>query len=182
MISTVENLARRSGSPLDGIESLCAQFDEQADKLQTLIDALEADLEAVKQKHLAGLKRQAAVVARRESELVNAIEASPSLFVKPRTITLHGIKVGFTRTDGKIVFDDPETVVKLIKKLHKDDAGTYIRTTEEPNKDALWTLPTVELARIGCRIEGAGDLVVCKRVAGDVEKLIKRLIEKMVEA
>ena len=32
------------------------------------------------------------------------------------------------------------------------------------------------------RIEDAGDVVVLKRVAGDVEKLVNKLIEKMVSA
>jgi hypothetical protein len=183
MIAQTESLAGRAGNtPLAGIESLCAEFDEQSAKLESLITDLESDLEAVKQKHLGALKRQAAVVARRQAELESAIEAAPALFIKPRSFTLHGIKVGLTYTEGKLVFDDAETVVKLIKKFRKEDAATFIRTKEEPNKDALWTLDKKDLAALGCRIEDTGDVVVCKRVAGDVEKLIKKLIEKLVEA
>jgi len=177
----ITNLDPAAG-PLAGIEILCAEFDEQSGKLEARIADLENDLEAVKQKHLVTLKRQAAVVARRQAELESAVEAAPGLFVKPRSYTLHGIKIGLSYTEGKLEFDDPETVVKLIKKFCKDDAATFIRTKEEPNKEALWTLEARELAALGCRIEGAGDQVLCKRMAGDVEKLIKKLIEKLVEA
>jgi hypothetical protein len=90
--------------------------------------------------------------------------------------------VGFASSVGKIVFDDADTVVKLVERFRKDDAETLIRTEKEPNKDALRTLSPADLARLGCRIEGAGDVVVVKREAGEVEKLIKRLIEKLVEA
>lgn len=183
MIANIDSGGGRpAATPLAGIESLCAEFDTQSALLETLISALETDLETVKQKHLAALKRQAAVVARRQAELESAIEAAPGLFVKPRSFTLHGIKVGLMWSEGKLVFDDADTVVKLIKKYRKEDAATFIRTKEEPNKDALWTLQPKELAGLGCRIEGEGDSVVCKRVAGDVEKLIKKLIEKLVEA
>ena len=85
-------------------------------------------------------------------------------------------------SSGSLQFDDEETVISLIKKYRKDDADTLIRKTEAVNKDALRTLTAVELAKLGCKIEGAGDVVVLKRVAGDVEKLINKLITKLVEA
>lgn len=182
MIATTESLAGRTGTPLAGIESLCARFDDEAATLEKLIAELEDDLEAVKQKHLAGLKRQAGVVARREAELTAAVEASPGAFEKPRTLTLHGVKCGYTSSPGRLAFDDATTVLAMIRKFHKDDVETFIRTNPEPNKDALKTLDATALARLGCRIEGAGDVVLVKRVAGDVEKLIKKLIEKLVEA
>lgn len=182
MIAPHESLAGRTIAPLAGIEILCSRFDAESAELEQLITALETDLEAVKAKHLAGLKRQASVVARREAELTGAVEANPGLFIKPRTLTLHGIKAGYTSSVGKLAFDDADTTVSLIRRFRKDDADTFIRTFEEPNKDALKTLDAADLARLGCRIEGAGDVVICKRVAGDVEKLIKKLIEKLVEA
>jgi len=181
MIATLDPVAGRAATPLADIENLCARFEDEAAALEILIAELEADLETVKQKHIAGLKRQAGVVARREAELTATVEANPGLFEKPRTIILHGIKCGFTSSIGKLVFDDAETVLKLIRRFRKEDAETFIRSTPEPNKDALKTLEAAELARLGCRIEGAGDVVIVRRVAGDVEKLLKKMMEKLVE-
>ncbi len=88
----------------------------------------------------------------------------------------------FTLSKGKLVWDDEQLVIRLIKKHFKDQADILIRTTEEPNKEALRQLPAEDLAKLGCSIEGAGDQAIVKRVAGEVEKLINKLIEKLVEA
>lgn len=167
---------------LGGIESLCRGYDAECTKLEGMISDLESDLEAVKQKHLAGLKRQAAVVARREAELNSAVDSNHGLFVKPRTLVLHATKVGLAASVGRLVFDDPATTVRLIKKNRKDDVALLIHTTEEPNKEAIKMLPADEQAALGARIEGAGDVVIVKRVAGEIEKLVNKLIEKFVEA
>jgi hypothetical protein len=181
MISLNDNLAGRPVTLAD-IESRCASYEGESAKLEELISALESDLESVKQKHLRGLKRQAAIVANLEADLQSAVERSSDLFKKPRTMTVHGVKVGFTVSKGKIEWDDEELVIRLIKKHFKDQADILIRSTEEPNKDALRNLPAGDLAKLGCRIEGAGDMPIVKRVAGEVEKLINKLIEKLVEA
>jgi phage host-nuclease inhibitor protein Gam len=167
---------------LGQIETGCERYERESAGLEQLITDLEADLEAVKQKHLRGIKRQASVVANCQAELHSLIEAAPGLFTKPRTITVHGVKAGFTLSVGSLEFDDEETVISLIKKFRKDEIETLIRKTEEVNKDALRTLTAPELAKLGCKIEGAGDVVVLKRVAGDVEKLINKLITKLVAA
>ena len=181
MISTTEQLGGATRT-LTEIEPLCAGYDAECVKLEDMIGNLEADLEAVKQKHLAALKRQARVVASREAELHSAVETSPSLFVKPRTMVLHGTKVGFGNSIGSVVFEDEDQVLKLIEKHQSARLEELVKTSKTPRKDALRQLTEAELAKLGCRIDGAGNVVIVKRVAGDVEKLINKLITKLVEA
>ena len=181
MIAPIEQVAGNSVS-LAQIEKGCERFEQESAALEQLIADLEADLASVKQKHLRGLKKQANAVANSQAELHSLIERAPGLFVKPRTITIHGVKVGYTVANGSLEFDDEDAVIALIKKHLKPDADTYLRKTEAVNKDALRTLTAAELAKVGCRIDGAGDVVILKRVAGDVEKLLNKLITKMVEA
>jgi hypothetical protein len=181
MISTFENIAGRTVN-LAVIEEHAASYEAASASLEELIIALESDLEAVKQKHLRVIKRQAGIVANLEAELNSLVESAPDLFKKPRTITVHGVKVGFSVSKGKVVWDDGDNVVKLIERHFEDQADVLIRTYKEPNKDALRNLPAKDLAKLGCRIEDAGDQVIVKRVAGDVEKLVNKLIEKLVEA
>lgn len=181
MIANIDPVGGRAISFTD-IEKLSRAYDEAAARLEESIAALEADLETAKQQHLRNIRRQAATVAAAEAELHSAVESAPDLFVKPRTVTVHGVKCGFVLSEGKLVFDDADSVLAAIRKYRKDDAESLIRTKSEPNKDSLKRLPAVELARLGCRIEGAGDQVLVKRVAGDVEKLIDKLIVKLVEA
>lgn len=167
---------------LEQIEKGCARFEAESATLELLTGDLEADLAAVKAKHLRKLKQQASVVAAAQAELFSLVERAPGLFSKPRTITIHGVKVGYTIANGTLEFEDEDAVIALIKKHHKGDADTYIRTTEAVDKNALRTLAAPELAKLGCRIDGAGDVVILKRVAGDVEKLLNKLINRMVES
>ena len=181
MISNTETLGG-SSLTLIQIEPLCAGYDAECVKLEDMIGGLEADLEAVKQKHLAALKRQARVVANREAELHSAVETSPALFVKPRTYIMHGTKVGLASSIGSVVFEDEAQVVKLVEKHFKERFDELVKTEYTPRKDSLRQLTEAELAKLGCAVDGAGEVVIVKRVAGDVEKLINKLITKLVEA
>lgn len=167
---------------LSQIESQCQAYDRASNELEYLIANLEEDLNKVKQKHLRGLKKAAATVAGLEAALTDAIGNSPQLFEKPRTVVLHGVKVGFTSSVGKLEFDDADTVLAHIRKLFPEEKDLLIRTKHEPNKDALRNLSAQDLAKLNCRIVDAGDLVLVKRMAGDVEKLVGKLIDRMVEA
>lgn len=163
------------------IDTHASWFADESGKLETMVDDLQADLEKVKSKHLNALKRQAGVVARANATLISAVEANPGLFEKPRTLVLHGIKVGLGNSKGRVEWDDDETVVRLVRKFFADDADLLLQETVTPKKDALRTLPAGDLAKLGCRIVGAGDQVIVRREAGDVEKLIERLTAKLVE-
>jgi phage host-nuclease inhibitor protein Gam len=181
MIAPSEQVARRNVT-LAQIETFTQSYERESVTLESMISDLEKDLEAAKQKHLRNIKRQAGVVANCEAELRSLIESGAELFTKPRTITVHGVKVGYTTSTGRLEFDDEETVIALIKKFRKDDADSFIRRKESVNKDALKTLEIADLRKLGCVIEDSGDVVVLKRVAGDVEKIINKLIGKLVEA
>lgn len=163
-------------------DKLTAAYDGECNKLEDLVAALEADMELVRRQHIAGLKRQAGVVANREAELNSAIERSPQLFVKPRTFTINSVKIGFAATPGALTWDDDATVVANIREHRPKEFDLLVATTYEPRKAALKALSEPEQKKLGCRIEGEGDVVVLKRVTGDVEKLINKMIEKLVAA
>ena len=181
MISLIKPLGGRTVTA-EHIETACAAYEAGCVALEESITALELDLAAVKARHLREIKRLAGVVAGSEAKLGGLIEDAPHLFVKPRTLTLHGVKVGFTRSPGKVTWTDAEQVMRLIRQKFPAKVEELIRTNPEPNKDALRNLPLADLARIGCRIDGAGDVVVLTRTAGDVEKLVGNLIKKLVAA
>src|ERR1043165_5631411 len=93
------------------IETGCQGYDRESAELETLISALETDLEEVKRKHLRAIKRQASVVATAQAELHSLIESAPDLFKKPRSITVHGVKAGYTVSNGSLAFADEDTVI-----------------------------------------------------------------------
>ncbi len=169
---------------LGEIEKLTASLADTSMALDDTLSNYEAELQAVNEKFLRPLKRLATATAQAEAELHAAIEAAPHLFVKPRTLNLHGFKIGYSVSEGRLVWEDEELVVKLLKKKFPDQTEALISTKETPNKDAIKALglDDKQLAALGCAIEDAGDQVLIKRAAGDVEKLITKLKTKLVEA
>lgn len=167
---------------LQEIERLCAELELESANLEALTADLAEDLEAVKRKHMRGLKSQSSVVARRRAALTKLVEDNPSLFEKPRTLTIHGVKVGYGVSRGKVEWDDDDAVVAAIRRFCKDDVDVLLQERVIPRKDALRTLPAKTLARIGARITGAGDQVIVARVDGDVEQLIAKLTDKLTAA
>lgn len=183
MIANIDTAAGRKIT-LGEIEGLTARLADASNALDEQLAAYEAELQAVNDKHLRALKRYATMVAQVEAELHDAIAAAPHLFEKPRTLTLHGLKVGYSFSDGKLVFDDEPLVIKLLKRKYPDLKETLISTIEKVNKDAVKSLSLSddELTKLGMRIEDRGEKVLIKRDAGDIEKLLSKLKTKLVEA
>lgn len=163
------------------IEGRAAAYADAQSKLDDALATLRRDLDEVRLNHMVALKRLSGLVARRESELRSLIETAPDLFDKPRTMIFHGVKVGFTTSKGKVVWADEEQVKKLIRKRFPELEEQLIKTTETVSRDAIRDLDETQMKAIGCRIDGAGDTVVLKSTAGDVEKMFAKWIAKTVE-
>jgi hypothetical protein len=184
MISQIDTTAARKPITLGEIEGLTARLADASNALDEQLAVYEQELQAVNDKHLRPLKRLATIVAQAEAELHGTIESAPHLFGKPRTLSIHGIKVGFSVSEGKLVFEDEPLVIKLLKKKFPELEETLISRTEKVNKDAVKSLglSDEELKRLGMRIEERGDKVLIKRDAGEIEKLLTKLKTKLVEA
>ena len=164
------------------IETLTRKFSEHHAMLAGSVADLEDSLAMVRKRYLPTIRAHVARTAKSKSELHAAVAASPGLFEKPRTLIMHGVKVGFTKGKGGIEFEDGDKVVALIRKVFGADAPAYIRTKEEPDKKMLQDMPVSELKRIGCTVADTGDVVVIKPVDGEVEKIVAALLKDAVEA
>ena len=140
---------------------------------------LETEMAVLRQRYAARIRRATARLADTHSALGAGITASPGLFQKPRTFTLHGIKVGFQKGKGGIVFGDPDTVVRLIEKHFADQVDLLLHIKKCPNKEALEKLTVAELKKIGCEVSNAGDRVVIKPMDGEVAKLVAGLLKEL---
>ena len=161
---------------MNDIERQTKVYAEAREKLAGMVAELTAGLEALKRDRLPAIKRALQRAAEKEAELRAVIEGAPELFTKPRTVVMHGVKVGWMKGAGKIDFDDPDQVVALIKKKLPDQADVLVATTEKPVKKALQQLSVKELQSIGCQVEGTDDVVVIKAVDSDVDKLVTALL------
>lgn len=117
-----------------------------------------------------------------ETEIHDLLRQAPDLFTRPRTLTIAGIRVGYTKGKGTIEWDDPDTVIRLIRRHFADDlADALIKRTEAPIKKALAALPAADLKRIGCRIASTGDTTIVHPVDSDTDKLVEALIAAATE-
>ncbi|MBI5770798.1 MAG: host-nuclease inhibitor Gam family protein [Verrucomicrobia bacterium] len=164
---------------LNEIETLAKQYADERSTVATRVQTYEDQVRATQRRFVPGIKTAAAQAAAAQARLVAAIEKHPELFAKPRTLTLHGIKLGFQKGKGKIEWDDDEKVLAAIARNYPAPvAETLIITTRTPAKDALAQLPAADLRKLGVTITDAGDFVVVKATDSEVDKLVAKILRE----
>lgn len=163
------------------IERRAKALAETRERLAAIVAELNAGIEALQRANMPALRRAVATMAGRHDELKLLVEQHPELFTKPRTVVLHGIKVGFAKGKGSIEFEDPDQVVKLIKRHHPDQVDVLIQTEETPVKTALAQLTAAELKKLGVTVEGTDDIVVIKFSDSAVDKTVKALMKAAID-
>lgn len=163
------------------IEARTRAYSEARTRLADIVSELQAGLDAFKRENLPRVKRAIARAAEMEAALRALIEETPDLFVKPKTVVLHGVRVGYEKGKGAIEFEDGDQVVRLIEKRLPDLAEQLVKTTKKPLKTGLAQLTVQQLKSIGCTVEEAGDQVVVRAVDRDVDKLVTALLKGAAE-
>lgn len=164
-------------SNLTEIERAAKKFSEARDYLATIVTTMNEGIETIKRENIKRLKKAVVNAAEEHDALKALIEDSKASFVKPRTATFHGIKLGFQKSKGKIDWADADQVVKLIKKHFPEQADVLIATTEKPVKEALNRLTAAELKRVGCNVTEGGDMVLIKPADSAVDKMVEALLK-----
>jgi len=163
---------------LGDIEKLTKEFSESRQQLADRVRSLEDEINAIKRRRLSVIKSTVNTVMERQANLKAALEESRSLFVKPRTMIFHGVKIGFQKAKGKISWTDDAQVIKLINKHFPEQADVLIKITEKPVKDALQQLSAADLKKLGITIEETGDTVVIKSTDSEIDKFVDALLKE----
>ncbi len=166
---------------MNEIDKLAAEFAATRENLSGLVSELEMNLEKVRSGYMVGIRRHIKKAAEQQARIRAAVEESRKLFGRPKTIVLHGIKVGFAKGKGKIEWEDDDLVVRLIERHFPDQAEVLIKTTKKPRKDGLNGLTVQELKKIGVTAQETGELVVVRAVDTDVDKIVKALLKEKDE-
>ncbi len=159
------------------IEQLTRKYKSERDLLAGRVDALQTEIERLKQRAMPGIKSAVARAREAEHALATAIEGAPQLFRKPRTVIFSGIKVGLAKGKGEIQYQDMAQVLKLIKKHLPDQADVLIAVKETPVKKSLPQLSAAELKKIGVTIRETGDQVVIRPTDSEVDKVVNALLK-----
>ena len=128
------------------IDTQCKNYAAKRLLLSERVLALQSELAEVQRRHIAGIKSAANSCKDQLAEIRTTIEEVPTLFLKPKTLTLHGIKVGYQKGKGKLDWDDSAKVCDKIRKHFPEQADILIITEEKPSADALKQLAAADLA------------------------------------
>lgn len=157
---------------IKAIDREAAKLAEDWASLVAEVTALNASLEEIRSQALPRLRRLAEDVQTHRRKVADMVWAAPQLFEKPRTVMLHGFRVGYRKGTGGIAWDDDDRVVGLIERHLPDQFELLVEIIRRPVRSALAKLPVSDLKRIGCGVIDAGDEVVVKPTAGDAERLV----------
>lgn len=164
-------------SKLELIEKRAAAYAVAREHLANIVSAMNEGIETIKRDHMKRLKKAVSAAAEEHDALKALIESAPDCFIKPRTIVLYGIKLGYQKGKGKIEWDDADQVVRLIKRHFPEQADVLIATSERPAKEALAQLTAAELKKLGISVTDGGDAVFIKPADSAVDKMVDALLK-----
>ena len=171
------------GTMMQEIDQKAQDYANARDVLVGIKMALEEEVGAIKRKYMPKIRKIVETAKERNAALSSAIAANPELFQKPRTVILHGIRLGIMKERGELAWDDEARVIKRIREqLPADQAELLIRVKESVVKGAVYDLVAADLKRLGIRIEGDGDVVTIKDAAGDLDRWLDALLSEEPEA
>lgn len=145
------------------------------------VTLLNAEIEELKRRRMKKLRELVISATSTGDELLALVSDAPKLFVKPKSVILHGIKLGFKKEKGKISFTDEEQVIKLIRKHLPDLVDVLIITTEKPSKEAMNSLEASQLKKIGVTVTSDSDVAFITEPSRDVDKIVNALLNGVSE-
>jgi phage host-nuclease inhibitor protein Gam len=170
-------------STMTQIDILTRTYAEARGKLAALVQELQTEMEFIRRKRIAPIKRLVAATADAHAALQAAISEGKDLFVKPRSVTIAGVKVGIQQKKPGIEIDDEDAVIARIREqLPKDQVELLLRVKTTVDRSALIDLSDADLKRLGVRRIEAVDQVLIKPVDTEVDKLVDALMREAEQA
>jgi hypothetical protein len=162
---------------LETIDNLTRTYAKARNVLSERVQDLDSEIRKIHQSRRRGIKSALAAALDAKAKLEATVSANRYLFIKPKTVTIEGIRVGLMKQKGKIECEDEAQVIKLIRKVFPDQADVLIQNKESVVKSALGSLTTAELKKIGCTVKESGESVVIKPQDSDLDKLLEKLLD-----
>lgn len=161
------------------IESLVIEYTKARQRLIERYNELEKAIGELKRGASGSIRKASLDVVGKKQRLECMIAENKELFQKPKTTTIHGVKIGFQKGKGKLEWDDAAQVVKLIRKHFPKQADLLIKVEEKPAAKALANLDVAELKTLGVNVHDAGDQVVVKPMESKIDDLINELCKEL---
>tara|TARA_R110002096_G_scaffold172484_9_gene346210 strand:+ start:682 stop:1206 length:525 start_codon:yes stop_codon:yes gene_type:complete len=166
---------------LADIEEIVSAYANKRKALKALINNYHDDISKLKDKHVDAIQAALKDVEQLNKSLTKTINRNRALFEKPKTRRANGIRFGVKKEKGKLIIEDEEKTIALIKKHCADSKQTLIATVEKPIKSALQQLSTAMVKRLGIKVEDDVDAVFIKSADSDIDKLIDAIADPNIK-
>lgn len=163
---------------LGEIDALTQDYADSCGKLGDVVQKMMDKVEQVKRKYLVRINALAKQTAQDKALLHEALDESRDLFVKPKTLVLHGVTIGLRKKNGSILVAAPELTLAKIRKLLPDQVDVLIRTKEEVNKEAVGLLSGDVLKKLGIEITADTEEVVIRAAVDKIQKVVDELVKE----
>lgn len=137
---------------------------------------IKSAIAPILERYKATLDRYAAAEAEAHQALAALLIAAPQLFVKPRSLSVDGVRCGYIKTPDTVDWSDDAEVIARIKAIRPDLAPVLIRTQESLVVDALGGVDAKDLISFGVRTITGADNHFITVGDNDAEKLTKLVI------
>ncbi len=161
---------------IEDIEAKAKALASARAELSDRLTRIKEEQDAIKNRLLTGVRNSLARARDAYDALHEAVSESPELFEKPKTRTLHGVRLGWMKQRGKLLWEDDKVLIDALRKLLGEEAEGFIRTTEKPISARLQDLSAKQLQRIGVAVTDDTEVVVIKTADDALDKLLDALI------
>lgn len=166
-------------SPIVKIDALAANYAKRREAVAELVAEMHEEIRAVHRRYRRRLIAACGTGEGAASAILATIQEHPELFVRPKSMTLHGVQFGRKEGAGKLHWDDDEQVcARIDKHFKKHEAELLIKTTRKPIDSALRDLDPVVLKKLGVTVEATGEVWFVKVPKSEVDKLVGRLLKE----
>lgn len=160
------------------IEKKTQRYADARGILAAQVMALNDEIAQVKKKYHKTVTGQVAATRQAREQLVAALKEAPGLFESPRTVLLHGVKVGYEKGKGSVQIGDLPKFLKRVREHLKGKFDLLVKTTYKPIKKAIANLPAEDLKKLGVEVIGTTDEVVITVPKTDLDKLVDALLKE----
>lgn len=164
-------------TPRERIEAATLWYSKAREELRARMLAVQDQIRTITEAARPELIALVDQAANAKAELVALIDSNRGVFVKPKSIQWHGVKVGLQKGKGRVEWSGSEDdiIARIEKMLDDATAKQLIDVKKKLKKDDLRDMPADVLAKLGVQVKDVGDAVVVKATDDAVDKLIKGL-------
>ncbi|MEM7047844.1 MAG: host-nuclease inhibitor Gam family protein [Pseudomonadota bacterium] len=174
-------MADRKPRDFSDINEFAQTYAEENERLAAILVAIDKDIRVIHERYAAALADQAMLVSCCRGELIDLVDAARHLFVKPKSQTVAGVRVGLRKGQDRLKYDDEGKLIHRISTLLPAQADSLLRQKIEINKDALKILSTEDRQRLGVKLVMGADEPFAQISKSDAEKVAASILEHVSE-